>query len=44
MNSAITQMVHSIENGGVSPNPVRLVELIGNAGDSGIIPHEFGRI
>jgi 2-dehydropantoate 2-reductase len=44
MNTAITQMVHSIENGGVSPNPVRLVELIGNAGDSGIIPREFGRI
>jgi 2-dehydropantoate 2-reductase len=29
MNAAITQMVHSIENGAVQPNPVRLVELIG---------------
>ena len=44
MNSAITQMVHSIENGGVPPNPERLVELIDKAGNSGIIPREVGKI
>jgi len=32
MNAAITQMVHSIENGAVPPDPVRLVELIGKGG------------
>jgi len=32
MNAAITQMVHSIENGAVYPNPARLVELIGKGG------------
>src|SRR5205807_1964954 len=29
MNTAITQMVHSIENAAVHPNPARLVELVG---------------
>jgi len=32
MNAAITQMVQSIENGAVHPNPARLVELIGKSG------------
>lgn len=32
VNAAITQMVHSIENGAVHPNPARLVELIGKGG------------
>src|SRR5208283_4140896 len=32
MNAAITQMVHSIENGAVPPDPVRLVELTGKGG------------
>jgi len=32
MNAAITQMVHSIENGAAHPNPVRLVELLGKGG------------
>jgi 2-dehydropantoate 2-reductase len=31
MNTAITRMVHSIENGAVQPHPARLVELAGTA-------------
>ena len=32
MNAAITRMVHAIENGAVHPDPLRLVELIGQGG------------